>query len=647
MAEPKNGEDSVVAPKHEEINANNPNGDNANVDPGLKVFKNLVILPPLQKKNVKGESSGDNSTIKQELQDAISLPPIRAEEPVSSIRAALSEIRGYAHLTNYRFVLENNISGDNENYSSDKKNSDSSSAPKESSAVPSPYTGLDAIISTKGDEKSFFDETEATATKKSEEKSEDIVLDEFGDLTSLLGGGESEGLKDGSGFRIVLERYDIALIRDHITRFRTLLNGNAPTSVSLDEGSGDVTNTESTPNTTTATATESNASIDTNAKLPSETLQGGKSTTTKNEGPAAIEKKAEQKVSNQKQEKNTPNLTKADLPVFSMEKKLSPDINDLKKFFYYACGEDPSLYLDDLGDTMKGVGSGFKPKKKGKKKNSKAPPKGGDKTDNEQEPKHVLLKRIIPQLNEIEERTRVPCDVRFSGFHPPPPFRRFMGDLAYLEVTLPDAELVSVSATSIGFYINRSSLTRGDYKFDPSPAESPCFSHELLDCLMQHSKSFSDKWNDALIAAKIRADLMLKINEDGPFQSFFRVAIRGDFPGYKNPSVASASEGIDALIQTPSWLVPIPQVELEEKDSWNRNCEQIYNFAKTEGDLSNSFGVDIRNGSLRDWNEELQVAREMPMHSLLERIERARCVDLPKLMLDFLKHGTFFCLSYL
>ena len=55
---------------------------------------------------------------------------------------------------------------------------------------------------------------------------------------------------------------------------------------------------------------------------------------------------------------------------------------------------------------------------------------------------------------------------------------------------------------------------------------------------------------------------MAKINEDGPFHSFFRVAVRGDFPGYKKASVASASEGIDALIQTPSWLVPIPRIEL-------------------------------------------------------------------------------------
>jgi protein TIF31 len=623
MAEPRNGEDSAVA-KEEETKADDLNA-NANVDFSQQVFKNLVILPPLQKKDRNSEGRSSANGTNQELYDAVPLPPIRAEEPVSSIRAALGEIRGYAHLTNYRFVLENNRPGDNENDTSGKKISASSSPANGSGLVASQYTGLNAIISTKEVVKSFLDKAELTnATDQNiEGAKEDIVLDEFGDLTSLLGDDKAEGLKDGSKFRVVLERYDIALIRDHIARLRTLLDGNAPTSVTLDESSGDVADSESTSQPTAATETESDSSTDADGKSP----QAEESSNEKNEDTPTNKEEEQQKASNPKQKKDTPNLSAKDMPVFSTEKSLSPDINDLKNFFYYACGEDPSLYLDDSDGNKKDTGGGSKSKKKGKKRNSKAALTEGENTNPEAESKEQLLKRIIPQLNEIEERTRVSCDIRFSGFHPPPQYRQFMGDLAYMEVTLPDGELVSVSATPIGFYVNRSSLTRGDYKFNPSPAEKPCFSHELLDCLILYSKSFSDAWNDALIAAKSRADLMLKINEDGPFQSFFRVAIRGDFPGYKKPSVASASEGIDALVQIPSWLVPIPQVELEANNSWNRNCEHAYSSTKTEGDLSNSFGVDIRNGSLRDWNEELQVAREMPMDNLLERIERARYVD--------------------
>ena len=623
MAEPKNVEESAVAkeeePKADELVAN------TNVDLSQQVFKNLVILPPLQKKDRKSEGRNSSANgANQELYDAVPLPPIRAEEPVSSIRAALGEIKGYAHLTNYRFVLENNRPGDNENDASGKKPSASSSHPKGSGLVASSYTGLNAVISTKEVVQSFLDKAELTngSAQNPEDAKEDIVLDEFGDLTSLLGDGQAEGLKDGSKFRVVLERYDIALIRDHIARLRTLLDGNAPTSVTLDESSADVAGSEPTSEPTAATETESDSSTDADGKSP----QAGQSSNERNEDTPTEKKDEQQKASNPNQKKDKPNLSAKDMPVFSTEKSLSPDVNDLKKFFYYACGEDPSLYLDDSDGNKKKTVGGSKSKKKGKKKNSKAALTEEEKASPEAESKEQLLKRIIPQLNEIEERTRVSCDIRFSGFHPPPQYRQFMGDLAYLEVTLPGGALVSVSATPIGFYVNRSSLARGNYKFDPSPAEKPCFSHELMDCLILYSNSFSDAWSDALIAAKSRADLMLKINEDGPFQSFFRVAIRGDFPGYKKPSVASASEGIDALVQIPSWLVPIPQVELEANKSWNRNCEHAYSSAKTEGDLANSFGVDIRNGSLRDWNEELQVAREMPMDNLLERIERARYV---------------------
>ncbi len=549
MAEPKNGD--VVAAEAENKAASADAPDLA-VDPSQQVFKNLAILPPLQQKAVANRK------------DAVPLPPIRAEEPVSSIRAALSEIKGYAHLTNYRFVLEND--------DSNNVPSKDTATTKQTLSTASPYTGLGAVIATKQVVESFLDEAALTNGTTQDQMEANLVLDEFGDLMGLLG-----DLKDGSCFRVVLERYDIALIRDHIARLRTLLDGNAPTSVSLDEGGGDAIEPQPSEKDT---ANESNG---------------------KEEPPKEKDPKKPQK----------------DMPVFDPETSLSPDINDLKKFFYHACGEDPSLYL---GNKRESVSKSAK--KKGKKK--KAPENG----EEEQESKQQLLKRIIPQLNEIEEQTRVSCDIRFSGFHPPPQHRQFMGDLAYLEVTLPDGDLVSISATPIGFYVNRSSLKRGDLKFDPSPAETPCFSHELLDCLMLYSKSFSEAWNDALVAAKTRADLMLKINEDGPFQSFFRVAIRGDFPGYKNPSVASASEGIDALVQIPSWLVPVPKVELEASNSWNRNCEHTYSSSRTEGDLSNSFGVDIRNGSLRDWNEELQVAREMPMGNLLERIERARYVKI-------------------
>jgi protein TIF31 len=591
------------------------------------VFKNLVILPPLQQKKQKKEGRRNN-----EMDDVIPLPPIRSEEPVQSIRAALSEIRGYSHLTNYRFVLENG----KESNTLTKTSSSSTILSLPTGA--SPYTGLDAIISTRVVVKSFLQDglelNDDSANNKttSDDKEvkievEELVLDEFGDLSALVvhaDGEENNGLKDGSGFRIVLERYDIALIRDHIVRLRSLLDGNAPNSITLDESGGGSASdgsddTESTPSSEKETKSED---ADDEKKSPVENKEGG----------TEAEKSV---VAKQKQEKETIKAPPKDMPVFPAGKSLSPDIYDLKKFFYYACGEDPTLYLNDSSDTCtsstKEKSTTTKTKKKnGKKRNSNTNANTNNSLTEGGYPDDIsteqLMKQIIPRLNEIEEKTRVVCNICYSGFHPPPQYRQFIGDLAYLEVTLPDGKLVSISATSLGFYVNRSTLTKGDCKFNPFPAAKACFSHELLDCLLLHSKSFCDSWNEALEASEIRNELMAKINEDGPFHSFFRVAIRGDFPGYKKASVAAASEGIDALIQIPSWLVPVPRVQSEADNSWNRNCEHVYSPAKAEDDISNSFGVDVRGGSLRDWNEELQVAREMPMGSLLERIERARYV---------------------
>jgi protein TIF31 len=259
-------------------------------------------------------------------------------------------------------------------------------------------------------------------------------------------------------------------------------------------------------------------------------------------------------------------------------------------FYYYACGEDPESYLGDgsSSDSTRRE-NGSKSKKKYKKKKDSKGHSTNDNTD-ENDPDDVTkmelsMKELIPQLNVLEEKVRVSCSIRFSGFHPPPPFRRLIGDLAYFEVSLPDGDILHVTGTPMGFFVNQSKCTGDDKVFDPSPAKKPCYSHELLDCLLQYSEAMQAAWVEAVKASKLRSELMSKINEDGPFFSYFRVATRGDFPGYSKPSVASASEGIDSLIQNPSWLVPIPRVETESPNSWNRNVSHPYNSNRTEEDL--------------------------------------------------------------
>lgn len=215
-------------------------------------LKNLCILPPLQKGKIDYNSK-----------DVIKLPPIRAEEPVASLRAALSEVCGYSHLTNYRLVLErdyvpsesssqseksgkenlskSNNAGGKKKKKGKKQAQSSNTTSKQEIDLVSPYTGLDAVI-----EVPYIPDNSATSgdidkAKVREESGEEIALDDYGDLAPLL----EKGLQSSSAFRIILERYDTAGIRDHVSRLRILFDGNAPFVKSLIENGIDESGDES------------------------------------------------------------------------------------------------------------------------------------------------------------------------------------------------------------------------------------------------------------------------------------------------------------------------------------------------------------------------------------------------------------------
>jgi protein TIF31 len=481
--------------------------------------KDLVILPPRQK------SRG--------AFDALSLPPLRLEEPVQSLRAALTEVVGYAHLTQFRLELETHV----------ETNGNKTS---ETLSVISPYTGKDAVITIPAQFKSTGDA---------------VVLDEYGDLTGLV------DLKDGMGFRIVLERYDAATIKDHVNRLCSLLDGNAPTVTSL---------------------VEDISKEDTNEEKQQEEKDARKRKTLPELKPL---------------------VTTSDVVV---------DGTNLKDFFYLAFGED----VNELHN------GSTKPKKKKKGKNGKGEINAATSAEDGDDEN---LKDKIPRWNQLEELARVKCTIQHSGYHPPPSMRRMMGDLAYLNITLPDGTTLSVTATTLGFYVNRSTLSA----FDPSPATEPHFSHALLDCILSASSSFREAWTTALSACKERAELTTLLNRKSPFSSLFRAAIRGDFDGFTSAATASqvTGEALDASLSTPSWLAPFPLKFTGTEQAWKRNQFHAYSPHRADEVLAKTFGVEIRSGSVRDWNEELQLAREMPTNTLQERLERARLIH--KVMTEF------------
>ncbi len=131
---------------------------------------------------------------------------------------------------------------------------------------------------------------------------------------------------------------------------------------------------------------------------------------------------------------------------------------------------------------------------------------------------------------------------------------------------------------------------------------------------------------DALSAAKERAQLNSPppSTNDNPLQALFRLAVRGDMASsnHKDLQISSASTctSLDTVLLRPSWLVPLPRTQNGQKLDYIYD----YNCTRADTDLNNTFGLDIYGGSQRDWNEEIQSAREMPTNTLQQRIERAK-----------------------
>jgi protein TIF31 len=508
--------------------------------PESELLTGLVILPPRQ---AAAAVSGGRST----LLPALALPPIRKEEPVQSLRQAISEVVGLAAITNYRLELE-----------------PTTTAPTESSsAVPiktTPYepqlvkefTGRGAIVSIPSSIKGLNDNHHIGS------KTSKVVLDDWGDLSAL-------DLQDGSAFTMVLHRYDVSTVKDHIHRVRQLLQGGAPSVTSLVEPV--------------------------------------------NEKDVAPSQQAAQV---------SPDIV---LPPYDMSSA------NLKDFFYLAMGENPSDYHGSSTNNINNKKSESSTTSKNKKKKKASVVENVPTTSITAATRNTLeqdMRHKIPRWNELEELCRIKnVEIRYSpGFHPPPQTRKWMGDLAYLEFEIVDSseDIVHVTACRTGFYVNK---CHGK-KFDPAPAAKDCYSHSLLDCLLQASPSLQIQWSQALAASKERAGIMNEFNLLSPELSVFRLAVRGDFDGFSCSETAhSIMQQFDAAVQTPSWLVPLPN-GAKKLAGWTRNEYHGYDSSRAEDDFSNTFGLDLRSGGIRDWNEEFQLAREMPTSTRQERIDRAR-----------------------
>lgn len=115
---------------------------------------------------------------------------------------------------------------------------------------------------------------------------------------------------------------------------------------------------------------------------------------------------------------------------------------------------------------------------------------------------------------------------------------------------------------------------------------------------------------------------------DNPVKGLFQAAVKGDYYG-KDTMPISGQNIIDSVTLRPSWIVPVPRKlggKGLEQPTLKPGVGHDLNAARAEDELSNYFGIDLTGGVARDWNEELQTAREMPVDSLDQRIDRARFI---------------------
>ncbi|XP_063675005.1 clustered mitochondria protein homolog [Bolinopsis microptera] len=196
-------------------------------------------------------------------------------------------------------------------------------------------------------------------------------------------------------------------------------------------------------------------------------------------------------------------------------------------------------------------------------------------------PPDYLFAQETPLLPLFPETPTPPPEcvssIGYSGWNPPPGNRRMLGDLFYLIVTTLEGNTVHITAVPSGFYVNKTTSK----KFDPTPAEISCKGYTLVDTLKQVSSLFNK--NFAIIQKQ-------------------------------------------SLRRNPYEVIPVPYPTF----TWCKpESEHTYDTLRAEeAYVPNSTSDEMSLGmmSSRDWNEELQSARELPQANVHEKIVRDRTI---------------------
>lgn len=174
------------------------------------------------------------------------------------------------------------------------------------------------------------------------------------------------------------------------------------------------------------------------------------------------------------------------------------------------------------------------------------------------------LMPLIPQTSQPETPTHLK-DLSLSCWNPPPGHRKLQGDFLYITVVTVEGRQCDITSCPKGFFLNRSTQD----VFDPRPAQSSPVCHSFTDLLCHISPAFK--------------------------QSFATL---------KNRSQSTSVEVRPTPYHTLSWLGP-PCATRTHKNTFSR------------------LGLDEEHAKQTpDWNEELQAAKDLPVGTLEERLQR-------------------------
>jgi hypothetical protein len=186
------------------------------------------------------------------------------------------------------------------------------------------------------------------------------------------------------------------------------------------------------------------------------------------------------------------------------------------------------------------------------------------------------------KFESSENLTSIVRSISFSGWNSPPSYRKIQGDLYYLEVHT-STDTIFVTATAAGFYVNQCTKT----VFNPSPASSPHFSHELMNTLFLACPSLKKAWNDVLKAIE-------SSNSNVDYQNCSPNALDSICKLFRNGNgdmVSKSSQWISANVKTSI-------THSKSGDSVVKT--HSYDSSRAQDELNETLGMEEK-GSPREW----------------------------------------------